>query len=328
MTPKSKKTAVHHLKPAHQEAKTDDVTVESPPSDGDKVFSAYQCRLLSLTLIKQLMHLCRDVQKHRGLGMGLLAGNQEFASRFDLLQRNIARRIEILVAMSRQELHGFSEQEMIKITESWNTIRDGWHDDSVLENFQFHSYFIEQILQVVVPISEGLESVSTRHAYVSDLSTSILTTTSATQNKDELLHFIISQLPRMIEFLGMVRALATHLATVGDSIDEHDKKLKYLCQCVHTEKFQIISKAEQLYQYLDNELPSLLVLKTYEYKVDVFIEKVTTQVIGQSNITFSSDDLFSMATEIMDVYWRVVDDGIDVLHHSQDEALEKWCIQE
>lgn len=284
------------------------------------VVAEYNLRLMSLVMIKQLMHLCRDIQKHRGLGMALLAGNQEFAPRFIVLQKQMARRIHLLSAFCLEESNPFSETEVNKIYEAWNTIHEGWHDDSVIENFQFHSYFVEQLLQMVMQLAQRLPFVS--FSFIDQLN--IETTESKVE--DELLVFICSQLPKMIEYLGMVRALASHSATIGHNIVEHDKKLKYLCRCVQLEKMQVIGVAEKLHQLMGSDIPSLLVLQTYAFKVDAFIDKVMNQVIGQEKIAVSSDELFTMATEIMDVYWRVVDDGIDVLHHAQDKSLERWCL--
>lgn len=293
--------------------------------DEHHVVAEYHLRLAALVLIKQLMHLCRDTQKHRGLGMGLLAGNQEFAAPFATLQKQMARRIAVLSAFSRDMTvpfsHAFSHADMNNIHEAWGTIREGWYDDSVLENFQFHNYFVEQLLQMVTKLTHRLQSVSSMPSHIFD------DESPESIQHDELLVFICGQLPKMIEYLGMVRALASHSATVGCHIEDHDKKLKYLCQCVQVEKLQMITVAEQLHQTMGSTLPSLLVLQTYGFKVDALVDKVLQQVVGQEKITLSSDALFSMATEIMDVYWRVVDDGIDVLHHAQDEAIERWCIK-
>jgi hypothetical protein len=293
--------------------------------DEHHVVAEYHLRLSALVLIKQLMHLCRDIQKHRGLGMGLLAGNQEFAAPFEVLQKQMARRMYLLSAFSRDMAvpfsHVFTHSDMAKINEAWGTIREGWYDDSVLENFQFHNYFVEQLLQMVTKLTHRLQSDAVIPTYLfNDQS-------AAVDQQDELLVFICGQLPKMIEYLGMVRALASHSATVGHHIEDHDKKLKYLCQCVQTEKLQMIRIAEKLHQSMGSTLPALLVLQTYGFKVDAFIDKVMKQVVGQEHISLSSDVLFSMATEIMDVHWRVVDDGIDVLHHAQDEAVERWCIK-
>ncbi len=300
-------------------------------SQGQLVIAEYNLRLVSLVMIKQLMHLCRDVQKHRGLSMGLLAGNQEFAPRFRLLQKQMARRIDTLHAFSKKSHNPLTIFDVNKINEAWETIRAGWHDDSVLENFQFHSHFVEQLLQLVMKLSGCLRTVPSPHD-VHPLSTQgLLAQAGASGSEpdmdaDGLLTFVCQQLPKMIEFLGMVRALATHSASLGHSVEEHDKKLKYYCQCVHTEKVQIIAIAEQLHQKVGANIPTLLVLRTYEFKVDALIDKVGRDIIGKSKIKVPSDDLFTMITDIMDVYWRVVDDGIDVLHHQQDQALESWYI--
>ena len=276
------------------------------------IVAEFHQHLSAINLIKQLVYLCRDTQKHRGLGMGLLAGNQHFANSFKDLQQQMERRINIL-----SELLQSSESIDIdanNINESWKTIREGWHDDSVLENFQFHCHFIEQQLQIVTDLSQTLHAPS-------------FTSETEDHNEPSLLEFICVRLPKMIEFLGMVRALSTHAATCGHHIPEYNKKLSYLCQCVQTEKRYVIAMAEKLHQRIGNNIPSLLVLRTYEFKLDAFITKVSNHIIEQQEIHISSNELFSTATEIMDIYWRVVNDGINILQHQQEYALENWCLK-
>ena len=171
----------------------------------------------------------------------------------------------------------------------------------------------DRLLQMVMPLSTCLQSVSDRHTSPHILYTASAEDKVALEAQDQLLAFICYQLPKMIEFLGMVRALASHSASVGSHIEEHDKKLKYLCQCVQREKHQVTNTAKSLYEMVGNQIPSLLVLQTYAFKVDAFIERVMRDIIGKTQITWSSDDLFTMATEVMDVHWRVVDDGINVI---------------
>lgn len=305
----------------------------------DFTVQAYNERLLALTMIKQLMHLCRDTQKHRGLGMGLLAGNDHFAERFELLQQQMARRVVLLSAFANKPENPINASDIDKIVNAWETIRAGWHDDSVLENFQFHSHFIEQLLLMVMRIAECLREPLTQvlaSATVSSVNTEgeITSVQPVAYHKphqqilhDELLLFICRKVPNIIEYAGKLRALSTHAATVGYAIDEHDKKLNYVCQCIKTNKIEVLDQAQQLNTQLGHQIPSLLVMKTYEFKLDAFIDKMNNNVIGQKKITVSSDDLFAKATEIIDVYWRVVDDGLDVLHRLQEQELEQWCVK-
>lgn len=286
----------------------------------------YQIRTSAIGLIKQLVHLCRDTQSHRGLGMGLLAGNQHFAPRFNILQQQMGRRIEVLYHFSTAPRPRLSIMDISKINEAWKTIKEGWHDDSVLDNFQFHCYFIEQLLQMVTRLSRCLDKplYNAADTQQSKAETEHITTEQA--NDQLLLEFVCTRLPKMIEFLGMVRALSTHTATRGFHRPEHNKKLKYVCQCVQSEKRYVIAIADDLHQTIGNTIPSLLALKTYEFKLDAFIEKVTHQVVEQETVSIPSDELFLMATDIMDLYWRIVDDGLDTLHRIQEQQLEQWCL--
>lgn len=286
----------------------------------------YQLRLQSLDMIKLLVHLCKDIQKHRGLSMGLLGGSQEFAARFDMLQKQITRRIAVINVFCELPKSRLNVNDRQRIEEAWRTVKEGWHDDSVLENFQFHTYFIEQLLQM---ISQLLPCLYLARSIPSSVSPSALHgIIDGAQQKDGLLNFVVGSMPSLIESLGMIRALATHCASQGHHNIEHDKKLTYLCQCLLDDKSSTIEIADQLYQQLGTDIPSLLVLKTYEFKVNGFLEKVKQEVIGQTHITMTSEELFTAATDIMEVYWRIVDDGIAVIYQYQDEALETWFTNE
>lgn len=306
----------------------ENISSKSMPDVPQKTISSvYRERLSVLTMLKQLVHLCRDIQKHRGLGIGLLAGTQVFLDDFNVLQQQVNRRIQLLHQFV-VEGSPLRLQDMVRVQESWVTIREGWHDDSVLENFQFHCHFIEQILQIVSELSQCLHYPLLENNSQTDNSDPVATQIDVlgSQNHSTLLNFITMQLPKTIEYLGMVRALSTHAATIGYSIKDHDQKLKFLCQCVNTEKRTMIQQVDELLGDWGNSIPSLLSLKTYEYKIDAFIDKVLREVVSQSEITVTSVDLFATATNIMDVYWRVVDDGFNSIQHLQDQGLERWCI--
>ena len=288
-------------------------------SIGTTITADYHKRLFAINTIKQLVALCRETQQHRGLGMGLLAGNEHFTERFSRLQLQMKRRIQILDAFCHEAHCQLSQPDLNSIRDGWQTIREGWHDDSVLENFQFHGHFIEQQLKIIARLSRCLQEplgASTPPSFEPD---------EITQRNQKLLTFTCNHLPHLIEFTGKIRALSTHAATSGHAIVEHDKQLKYFCQCIQTEKRQTIYTAEELHRQIGSYMPSLLLLQTYEFKLSAFTDKVLQHIVGQKTIPVTSNDIFSMATEIMDTYWRVVDDGLDVLLRQQEQALEQWC---
>lgn len=297
------------------------IATEHQPHNGHAIVTDYHKRLSAVNTIKQLVSLCRETQQHRGLGMGLLAGNEHFTERFSRLQVQMKRRIQILDALFHEPHCQLNTNDLNSINNGWQTIKEGWHDDSVLENFQFHGHFIEQQLKVIIrlslclntPLGESLGGLST----------------SGDKNEryTKLLEFICTSLPKLIELIGKIRALSTHAATCGHYIEEYDKQLKYFCQCVQSEKLQIIHTAEELHRHMGHQMPSLLLLQTYEFKLSAFIDKVSQQVVEQELIKITSNDIFSMATEVMDTYWRVVDDGLDALMRHQEQALEYWCQQ-
>ncbi|MGH1485201.1 MAG: hypothetical protein ACRBCI_03205 [Cellvibrionaceae bacterium] len=281
-------------------------------------------RLAIFNLLDQLNHLCRGVQRHRGFSMGLLGGNESFGSGFYHLQRQMARRIQLITAFGNQPPVLLGHADIERLHYAWNTIHDNWQDDSVLENFEFHCHFVDQLLLLMARLAER---VSTPYAvYIHSLVTGDTHSSSSTQptTYQHLLSFASQQLPRFVEMLGKIRALSIHVAATGCSDVSYDKKLLYLLQCVEQEKEAVFSMTNALQSRLVEPLPALLTIKTYEYKLDFLLEKIKNEIVGQAVISISEEDIFRLVTDIIDIYWRVADDSINLLSRWQKDDMEKW----
>ena len=278
------------------------------------------------TLIDQLNHLCRAVQRHRGLCLGLLAGEQLFAQSFHHLRRQMAKRIELVVAFCEQSKALVNDGDIAKLYNDWNTIRDNWLDDSVLENFEFHSHFVDQLLLLVARLAKKVEQ-----PYLHQLQSSLAEndqqpSAQAASIYEEVLAFSTRQLPQFIELLGKTRALSVHVATTGQRHEDYEKKLMYLLQCISAEKEVIANMTANFQQTLADQLPSMITVRIHEYKLNFLMEKVNSDIINHSPNPISGEEFFRLASDVIDAYWSAVDDCLGLLSLWQTRDIERWLV--
>ena len=169
-----------------------------------KVSANFNERLASFSLMEQINHLCRDVQRHRGFSLGLLGGNKSFVVEFHRLQQQMDRRIQVITAFAEREPLLLNRTDTERLHYAWNTICDNWQDDSVLENYEFHCHFVDQLLLLMARLAEKLRQPYAKQIqhFVSGKARAPALDESSTYQ--QLLHFTYRQLPAFIEMLGKV----------------------------------------------------------------------------------------------------------------------------
>src|SRR5690606_17189727 len=108
--------------------------------------SLYRQRQDVLLLMKQLLHMIKEVQRHRGMSMALLGGNMHFREEFERLQLQLERRLRSLQAFAGQTHDLRSARDQDNLRSAWATIRHDWQHDSVIDNYELHCHLIEQLL--------------------------------------------------------------------------------------------------------------------------------------------------------------------------------------
>jgi hypothetical protein len=303
-----------------------DDTSEAEPVDIAEICSRYSDRLTALSLIKQVSHLVQAIQLHRGLGMSLIAGYEQFSTDFSGLQVQVRRRMRLLSAFASQSPHILAEAEIHKLNSAWAVIERGWQEDSVLENFEYHSHFIEQLLQLLMGLARYIERpVADDFAALEDAK-GVQNPVSGKSNINTvgLLVFVCNQLPGLVESIAKIRGLST-LATSRTTISElESSKLKYFMQNSRVQHEKVRLQADRLLDVTRDQIKSLPLIKAYEFKLMFLLTTIEKEVLSAPSIQMNSRQLFDLATEIIDVYWQVVDEGTSLLYQWQEEMLERW----
>ena len=291
--------------------------------------SLYRTRRDILLLIKHLNQLSRAVQRHRGMSLALLAGSDLFHGDFELLQRQLQRRLAFLVALCSQEGCPLSERDRDNLLNAWETIRSGFQDDDVIDNFELHSHFIEQLQVLSSSFARELEkpvSVLVAQAHKLDVSEEPQSATDYPRlfQQIEVIAFAAQQVPTMVEQIARIRGLATYAAAKKECDYHHDRKLRYAISCARSANEKLRHHAERLETVLQGGAPSLSLIKAYELKLMFLLNMVENDILSGGPISTNSHQLFELATEIIDMYLKVVDEAFDLMGVWMQEDLERW----
>ncbi len=303
-------------------------TYKDDPSESTLAIStAFEERVTLFALLEQLNYLCRGVQRHRGYSMGLLAGNQSFLQEFDLLQEQLARRISLVATFTHRHKVCLSENDIERLHYAWNTIKNNWQDDSVLENYELHSHFVEQLLLLINKLAEEIKQPFMEVIFTIVGKTPDTILSDKKNNYQLLLLFSSRQLPHFIELMGKVRALSVHAAAIGNCDIEQKNKLNYLLKCVRQKRQVIVESADYLQQRITVDVPALLTIRTYGYKLDFLIDKINRDIIGSPKVTVKDENIFHLVTDLIDNYWDVCDNSLALLSVWQKQDMEQWLVE-
>jgi hypothetical protein len=83
-------------------------------------------------------------------------------------------------------------------------------------------------------------------------------------------------------------------------------------------------QTKRLEGLLNHDLSLLNQLKSYEIKLDFLLNMVESDVASQEDVHADSNRLFRLATDVIDVYLTVVEEGIELLCLWHEQDIEVW----
>jgi len=285
----------------------------------------------SLTLIRHLIPLTIAVQQHRGASLALFEGDISFEQQVTSLQDEISVRLKSVELLNVAYGHAMSEKQWQEVNHEWLALVSQWREDSVITNFEFHCKLIEKIIritwQLVLDANSFFSSrlIDSKRSNISFLNSSN-EGPAVTPSFNDIDHHILVQLvlkdvPRAIETIAKIRGLATH-ATVSKVCDEtHQTRLIYLMQTLNYEKEKLRSIPRSLRKETLQGLPTLMETLLHEYKLEQLLKMVNTQVIVPGYLSLESHAVFDLATDIIEVYSAVIDQGVVLIQKNIDASL-------
>jgi hypothetical protein len=287
----------------------------------------YHQRLDALTLAKQLIHMIKAVQRHRGMSMGTLGGNEQFREELARLQVQLERRLELLEAFSERSTELLSPRDKENLSNAWLTISRDWQEDAVIDNYELHCHLIEQLLSMVAALGKQLELPTSQSMPEITEEKIIHAEETVYPNRFkylEVLHFSTRLMPAVAEQIGRIRALATYASAMGYCDKDFASKLRYVIQCTRVNNEKLRHQTKRLESLLDSDLSMLSQLKSYEIKLEFLLTMVESDVVNAHQINTDSSRLFILATDIIDVYLKVVDEGVHLLTQWHEQDIEVW----
>lgn len=303
------------------------VEVETVIEDHEKlqmesVTRVYRERCSILMLMRQLNRLVNALQRHRGVSLAHLAGDGLFMEDVTQVQAQVNKRLLVLRNTCDQFDHLIAPREQENIQHSWNTVCHNWEGDALLENFEYHSFLIEQILNLSAGLARRLEEPL--------VTASGLTPSEETQEQERsalVLPLVCRSVPELIEQLARIRGLATHSAVVGGCEEEPEKKLQYWLQCAERQNRDLIHQIDGMEPSLKTSWKSLSDLKNYELKLAFFLNTITKDIIHGDSSKADARQLFTLGSEIIEAYVEAVDGGISLLQTGLEKELEAWLVR-
>jgi len=291
-----------------------------------QLFQNYRASQDALTLSKQLVQMIRAVQRHRGMSLAILGGNQDFQEPIAGLQRQLKVRLLGLKAFS-EGTGLLSEQTLDELNRAWVTISHNWQEDSVLDNYELHCHLLEQLLAILGGLSRRLETplLPARETDVQSKEADPQPDNRPSRLQTlELLHFSTRLLPSVVEQIGRIRALASYAAALGRCGTQEEAKLRYVIQNTRVNNEKLRHQLSRLDTILPNDLCQTGSLKRYELKVAFLLNMVEQDLLEAQPMTADSNRLFAIATDIIDVYLQVAQNGLTRLGQWLEQDLEHW----
>lgn len=314
------------------------IAPQGPPQDAAaSLCDLFRRRQDICHLLYQLVQIIQAVQRHRGMSMALLGGNNLFYERFVQLQQQLERRLAVLRIFVANAGALFSARDQQHLYDAWVSISRNWQKDSVIDNYELHCHLIEQLLSLLASLAKQLEislpAAASAPAPAPAPAVSVvsknefLTRDRNLPNRSrylEVLHFSTRLMPAVAEQIGRIRALSTYAAALGHCDNHHDGKLRYVIQCTRVNNEKLHHQTQRLQALLDGEIEGLAQLKRYEIKLMFLLDMIEHDVLGKNPITADSNGLFTLATDIMDTYLQMINQGLQLIALFNTEDLESW----
>ena len=284
-----------------------------------KSVARYLHHLRTITMIRHTIPVVIASQQHRGAILAYLEGDSSYELKVVELQHQIEHRMATLQLLNQELSKPVAEQEIEQLLQEWFNVKS-WSGGPSLENFSLHSHFIEQIMRLVWRVTEKsnffyVDSVTGRETSDRDPGEALAGDTM-------LIRFILHETPEIIELIAKIRGLATHASVIGECDAEHASRLEYLLRQLNQKKEQCRVLSKALLKYVLRDFPALVDMQMQDSRIVQLVQLVENKVLRKPNIQLDSQDLFHMATTIINSQTEVVYQGLDFIQNKMHRQFE------
>lgn len=264
-------SSLHTVDNSHSDSANDGQTTEVH-------YERYKRRTDGLVLIRCAIDLLNLIQQHRASSLGVLGGTSHFQSRTTYLQQQIQTRLSEI----HQARHFRDQQRWRAIVTEWYTIRQHWHRDTPLDNFELHNFLIEQLTQLTWDIAKQSDLLG--------------------HNRDSYLpgEFAFNHLTKYIESLGMLRGLSVYVAATGECQRSYTLRLSHLLQICQEKFAHHQTTLAQLPKPVTQELQRKYSPQEGVRLTNQFFNMVECHILNTEQIQISSDDVLMHATRAIE----------------------------
>ena len=247
--------------------------------------------------IKIFCKLTKVIQKHRGASISCINGDTNFLSLRERLERE-ADKLFVLLTRDTSGSCSVPQARILAALNDWQSIKLGWQKDTVILNYEFHSHLVDMlnrlVRECVKQASEGIEA------------------------PDQIAGFeaVLMEVPENIELLAKLRGLATHIAVAGYLDHDSRLRLSFLCEKITRDYKRLVHSLNAMKGPMASIQP-LHALPRQKARLEVLLKQVSEGILESHGVIADPNELFNLATEIIDVNWSLVEQGLQVLEEAQ-----------
>jgi len=246
----------------------------------------------ALSFCDCLLRLLSNLQQHRGLSSGWLAGDRAFEARM------MGKRLEIdalfaelapfVARESARTRPCFTSNDLTLFRHKWRTLSEALAKSSVEQNIAQHSHMIARVLDWLAAIGEARIEL-----------------TAGAGLSLGLVRNHANRLPALSECLGQARAIGSSVAAQKGCSAVARVRLMFL-----------ISRAESLLDRACATGDLGLAGGRAKSAVEQMAQTIRTDMLASSGVTLSADAYFAMAT-------RAVDSVLEWTRHCGDQIARQ-----
>ncbi len=298
---------------------------EVPPGSATTdLLSEYVRQHRVLLLVRHINPLIIAIQQHRGASLALLEGDESFTGQVSTLRQDITTRLNIIRSLNALLGYIMPDDQCREIEERWEVFVSKWREDGVIGNFEFHNELIEQLMAVLIEIVEDARYFSPTSQDITVSAEGRTTAASLGVVSDDQLkvvELVTRDIPMLIENIARTRGLSVHMAVLGRCEPDQKVMLNQLLQTIIHKKERIRTTHRGLSRETLKSLPALMETLLHEHKLVDLLVLIKEQILLPESIDIDSHMLFRFATEIIQVYSAVIEQGISLIQRNLDASV-------